>query len=83
MENNILLSSFGAGYEPNELVSKTEETFSSMALDKIRSDGRVKKGGLIKREIKLRMYLGISNAVRSGKIFQEHGTMLLGRNTMG
>lgn len=48
------------------------------ALNKIRSDGRVKKGGLIKREIKLGMYLGIGNAVRSGKIFQEHGTMLLG-----
>lgn len=41
-------------------------------MDKIRSDGRVKKGGLIKREIKLGMYLGIGNAVLE-KYFRSTG----------
>lgn len=70
-------SPFDADYEERTRFEE-ENILLDSALDKIRSDGRVKKGGLIKREIKLGMYLGIGNAVRSGKIFQEHGTMLLG-----
>lgn len=74
MENKFLL----ARVTRNEVVSRRGNIFLDSVLDKIRSDGRIKKGGLIKREIKLGMYLGIGDAVRSGKIFQEHGTTLPG-----